>query len=415
MNDLLSTIENLPVGVSGLPVEYVKTEFDRFSQLVKSRNVTRKPGEKLPRATETRPYRFCVQDVVMAIWTMAHRKDQEDIFVEVFLSSEVYEKETRQTGFYDKFAGATAALLMILSEAYRVGIPLRISFGKTVEKGRIPFDVIRLALKNNIFLRNIPEGKINPDEGRGLYLALTGFSKEFRNKIDELHKQGLMSGERVAYTIHHGIWSLEEVEGIITCSPYPDLVLSGDAVPEYHHFYKHVITQSRMALLGGLLDRTLLNRDDTVDERVKTKGLDVEDDERNLTICTNSQWYSREYVLNKSQIPDKLVFPDWECVRLQLEPGQRLSVLLRPRVAISIQTHLEEDIELAASQIRNEKIDAVAIAIPFDFHDLSPEKQKHFKELAATKNVTLMICPESTKSLDQQAQKKMAASRIKKD
>ena len=109
-------------------------------RVVEDQDHKRTPGAKLPRATETRPYRFCVQDVVLAIWTMQHRKDEADIGVEVFLTSEVYEEGTRQGGYYDELAGATAATLTIFSEAYRVGIPLRVQFAKTVEDGCVPLD-----------------------------------------------------------------------------------------------------------------------------------------------------------------------------------------------------------------------------------------------------------------------------------
>src|SRR5436190_1112260 len=86
----------LPVGVRGLTKPQIERALARYQQIVRGRNHERKPGAKLPRATDTRPYRFCVQDVVLAIWTMEHRKDEGDILVDVFLTSEVYEEGTRQ-------------------------------------------------------------------------------------------------------------------------------------------------------------------------------------------------------------------------------------------------------------------------------------------------------------------------------
>jgi hypothetical protein len=55
------------------------------------------------------------------------------------------------------------------------------------------------------------------------------------------------------------------------------------------------------------------------------------------------------------------------------------------------------------------------VAVPFDFHDLEPARQETFRQAAAARGVVLMVCPETTRSLDQMAQKKMIASRIKKD
>ncbi len=412
----------LPVGVRGLTKPQIERALTRYQQVVNERPHERTPGGKLPRATETRPYRFCVQDVVLAIWTMEHRKDEADISVDVFLTSEVYEEGTRQGGYYDELEGATAATLTILSEAYRVGIPLRVQFGKTVEDGRVPLDIMRLAVRHGIGLAHALKGRIEAEEGRELYLALTGFRPPLRHAIDLLARQGLMSPERAAFIVHHGVWSLPEVEGIILSSTYPDLVLSGDVMPEQRHLYQHVLTHSRLALMGGLLDRSLMNRDDEearLQPGSKTLGLDVEDDERDLDIRTFANFHAREYVQGPFEADDNsdaVPLPNWECERMRLQPGERFSVLLRPRVAASLAVHLREDIEQAVVRRDTElKPKVVAVAVPFDFHDLDPARQESFRQTAAARGVVLMVCPETTRSLDQMAQKKMVASRIKRD
>lgn len=410
---------DLPVGIRGLRQNDILEGLNRFDQIRQSQGYARKPGETLPRGTEMRPYRFCVQDVVLAIWAMQHRKDEGDILVDVFLTSEVYDAHTRENGFYDELSGAIAALLTILSEAYRVGAPLRIQFSKTVEGGRIPMDVLRLAVRHGIALQEPEKGRIHADEGRKLYLALTGFRPVLRQAISHLHSQGLMSPERAAYIVHHGVWSLQEVEGIILCSSYPDMVLSGDVMPEHRHLYQHVLTHSRLALLGGLLDRTLMLRSDADADEVpgsKQKGLDVEDDERNLDIRTNALLFGREYVLNQGLIPDSLPLPDWGNSPRRLAPGERLSVALRPRTAAGIESHYLRDLQQAESRFQlAPHPHTVALLVPFDFHDLSPSLQNKIKAEADRRRVVLMICPESTRSLDQIAEKKMIASRIKKD
>jgi hypothetical protein len=413
---------DLPVGVRGLTKPQIERALTRYQQVVNGRHHERTPRAKLPRATETRPYRFCVQDVVLAIWTMEHRKDEADIGVEVFLTSEVYEEGTRQIGYYDELAGATAATLTILSEAYRVGIPLRVQFAKTVEDGCVPLDIVRLAARHGVRLAHTRQGRIEADEGRALYVALTGFPMRLRPAIDLLARQGLMSPERAAFIVHHGVWSLPEVEGIILSSTYPDLVLSGDVMPEQRHLYQHVLTHSRLALMGGLLDRSLMNRDDEearLQPDNKKLGLDVEDDERDLDIRTFPRFHAREYVQRPSVAAgnsDAMPLPDWECERTRLHPGERLSVLLRPRVAASLAVELPGDIEQAVVRRDTElKPTVIAVAVPFDFHDLEPARQETFRQAAAARGVVLMVCPETTRSLDQMAQKKMIASRIKKD
>ncbi len=412
------SLSTRPVGVRGLHPQDAKRGIQRFLELVKARKHSRKPGEsRLSRATEMRPYRFCVQDVVLAIWAMAHRKDSHCVEVDVFLTSEVYEKESRCGGYYDPLAGATAATLTILSEAYRVGCPLRVQFTDNVEGGWVPRDIELLAERHDVQIAGVSNGIIEPHEGRDLYLALTGFRPALRRTIALLSTQQLLTPERAAYIVHHGVWTMPEVEGVIMCSAYPDIVLSGDAAPEHRHLYKHVLTHSRLALMGGLLDRTLMARDDAEVQRgVKTPGLDVEDDERNLDIRTNARLHGREYVLVPGPIPDQLPLPDWDCARSRLDSGERLSVLLRPRADASLDAYLSSDIEQAARRAQEDpRPKMVAVAVPFDFHDLSLMRQAEFLSEAQKKDVVLMVCPESTKSLDQMAQKKMAASRIRKD
>lgn len=409
---------NHPVGVRGLPPEYVLSALEQFQSIVKEGGVERKPGEKLPRATELRPYRFCVQDVVLAIWAMRHRKDQADIFVDVFLTSEVYDQNTGETGFYDELAGATAATLTVLSEAYRVGAPLRVSFGKAVEGGKVPLDILRLAARHKISIKEAERGRISESEGRELYLALTGFRPPIRQAINILHQKGLMSPERAAYIVHHGVWSLPEVEGIILCSRYPEIVLSGDVPAEQRHLHQHVLTQSRIALIGGLLDRSLSKRSDgESSSQGKQIGLDAEDDDRNLDIRTNARLIGREYLLISGPVVDDLPLPKWGTIsRSPLAPGERLSVLIRPRTSVSLDAYLEADLDQASLRFQQEpKPNCVAIAVPFDFNDLPIQRQSYFQKIAASKNVILMVCPEATRSLDQMAQKKMSASRIKKD
>ena len=131
------------------------------------------------------------------------------------------------------------------------------------------------------------------------------------------------------------------------------------------------------------------------------------------------RFHAREYVQHPTKtgdIPDAMPLPDWKCERTRLEPGDRLSVLLRPRVAASLEAELSRDIKQASARYGIEPKPAmVAVAVPFDFHDLEPTRQKLFGQEAAEHKVVLMVCPETIRSLDQMAQKKMIASRIKKD
>ncbi len=443
-------ISDVPIGVRALPREVVSEELSRFEEIVQSRDVQRGLEYKLPRATDARAYRFCVQDVIFAIWTMQHRKGFNDIYVETFLTSEVYkkvdeknvkavgslkndekktfERDVIETGYYDRFVGATAALLTILSEAYRVGVPFRVQFGSTVENGRIPLDVALLAARNQIRLRNadmqrpgVRKGLIEPDEGKALYLALMGFSPVLRKRLQALEDAGLLSAERAAYLVCNGVWTIPEIECLILCSPYPDLILSGEVLPERRLLYQYVSWYCHATIMGGMLDRALGTRDDESanDPEVKRAGLDVEDDERPLIISTEPRILARTYRCEKSA-NESTPLPRWECERngkrIKAQPGELIVALLRPRVACDLERFLLEDLQTAAKRAEKEPKSAIVIVlVPFDYHDLSDERRRFFRAEAERLGVVLAICPDSVKELDRIAEKKFIAQRMKKD
>jgi len=378
----------------------------------------------LPRAEEVRPYRFAVQDVILAAWAMRHAKELDAIEVDAFVAAEVVDARTGEGGFYDELAGAHAALLAILSEAYRVGARMQVRFTKSVEEGRVPLDALRLAARHGIGLRNPESGWIHPEEGRNLYAALTGFRPKVRQKLEELAKAGLVSMERAAYIVHHGVWTLPEAEGIILGSPYPDLVLAGEVQPEHRHLFDHVQTHARVALLGAYLDRALgvRNHDQVAPETGRVLGKDAEDDDRDLDICFDPRYMAREYRLlpnRQGSAPtaeDSAPLPSWECEPITLHPLERLVVLVRPRSGPDMLEFLHADLRRAAARkAEKPSVNHVAVLVPFDFHDLLPAWQQHFREEASEGQVLLLICPETLRALDAIARKKMSDSRIRQD
>ena len=403
---------------------YLAAGLRRLVSLTEGSAHDRSAGAKLPRADELRPYRFAVQDVILAAWAMRHAKELDAIEVDAFVAAEVVDARTGEGGFYDELAGAHAALLAILSETYRVGARMQVRFTKNVEEGRVPLDVLRLATRHAVGLREPESGWIRAEEGRSLYAALTGFRPKLRKKLEELAKAGLVSMERAAYIVHHGVWSLPEVEGIILGSSYPDMVLAGEVQAEQRHLFDHVQTHARVALLGAYLDRALgaRNHDLVAAENGQVLGKDAEDDERDLNIGFDPKYMAREYVLLPNRhgsaptAEDFAPLPSWECEPMTLQPFERLVALVRPRTGPDLLEFLHADLQCAAAR-KAEKPDAkhVAVLVPFDFHDLLPAWQRHFREEAQKLQVLLLICPETLRALDVIARKKMADSRIRQD
>lgn len=222
-------------------IEVLLRHIDRFGY-------DRAPGAKLPRATVWRPYRFAVQDVVFAATAIRHSQELKCTEVDVFLTDDFIEG-------YEEYAATKALALLLLSEAFRCGIPLALRFTDNVAGGRVPRALIQLAERQGIRIPNPQAGWLRPAEGSQLYAALTGFPQPLRRRIQELTDNGLLSIERACYMIHHGVWTVPEVEGLIRGSPYLDLILNGNPQPEQRHVYHHVQIHTRAAILGGYLDR----------------------------------------------------------------------------------------------------------------------------------------------------------------
>ena len=389
----------------------------------------RTPGSKLPRANAWRPYRFAIQDVIFAATAIRHSQELKCTEVDVFLTDDFIEG-------YDEYAATRALALLLLSEAFRCGVPLALRFTGNVEGGRVPRALLQLAQRQGIRIPDPQAGWLRPAEGSQLYAALTGFPQTLRLRIQQLTDDGLLSIERACYMIHHGVWTVPEVEGLIRGSPYPDLILNGNPQPEQRHIYHHVKIHTRAAILGGYLDRALLVRhSDTVGDAATNaeprpgvyggdKDMDgnpkqeVEDDERNLGIAFDEHLFARIYNCPADQDPAPI--PDWFAARQRptafpraIEPGHELVALLRPRDVGGLAHHLAEDIDQARQEAPRRHTGAVvALLVPQDFQELPDGKRQELIKLAATAEIAVLVCPENAKTLDDYAREKLKRSRI---
>ena len=409
---------------SGIEKGYREREIalKRFEEHVRDFAHSRTDGSRLPRANEWRPYRFAIQDVIFNLVVMRHAKELDAIEVDVFLTAEV--------PGYAPLSGARAAALMILSEAFRVGVPMRIRFTCTVESGAIPRSLLVLAATNGVDLPEPERGVIEPEYGSRLYAALTGFPDYLMARISELSDSGLLSIDRACYMIHHGVWTVPEVEGIIASCSYPDLILAGDVAPEQGHLYRYVQTHARAAVMGGHLDRALNQRHFDMQQDRETIGQDGEDDERNIHITTEPEWFARSYVCSEEDVP----LPRWPARQsdgatqekdwISLRAGEPLIALLRPRNLAGLRRQLGSDLESAAQRLGKEPKPAyIAVVVPFDWWDMAAEERLQVEEYAARKSsdvgmpgrLLILVCPETAYSMDADAQRKLARSRVLRD
>lgn len=355
-------------------------------------------GGKLPRNTDWRPYRYCIQDVVFGVTVVRHHRDANCLQADVFLTAHIPE--------YGSLAGAHALAAFLLSEAYKCGGTMEIRFTRNVEGGQVPQELQELANGYGIQFRRANEGRIEPDEAKALYAALTDFAPKLQQRINELEAAGRIRMARACYVVHHGVWSKEQVEMIVLGSELADMILGGSAQPPQRHLYQHSLLHARAALMGGMLDRILAQR-----ERTSAEGIpyDMEDDVRPLTIQFDGYNYAKRYQCPEP-IPVPWLYPDGR--ERELLPDVPFRVLVRARDAGDLHVHLERDIQQVAQMPAHSSGHPTFVLVPHDFTTLPESFQQQRQEQAKAAAVGLLVCPETTLTFDNDAASKLARSRV---
>jgi len=354
-------------------------------------------GGKLPRNHDWRPYRYCIQDVLFGANVVRHLREANCLQVDVFLTADIPE--------YGPLAGAMALASFLLSEAYKCGGTMEIRFTKNVEGGQVPQELQDLARQYEIVFSQANAGKILPEEAKALYAALTDFPPSLQQKINELEQIGRMKMARACYVVNHGMWSKEQVEMIVLGSEQPDSVLSGRAQPHQRHLYFHDLLQARAALLGGMLDRILAQR-----QRVSDSGVtyDMEDDVRPLEISFDGELYAKQYHSDET-VPIPWLYPDGQT--REITGGMPFNVLVRARDAADLQLHLAGDLK-QATDYRQQMQRPTLLLIPNDFMILPDAFREKIHQQAQTAQIGLMVCPDPILTFDAEAAQKLARSRI---
>jgi hypothetical protein len=207
------------------------------------------------------------------------------------------------------------------------------------------------------------------------------------------------------------VWTVPEIESIVVSSPYPDIVLSGDIQPEQRHLYSHILFHARSSLLGGFLDRKMALRE----HRDETgASFNLEDDERNIVIEFEGGIYAKWYSCPDEPIPVPWLFDGASC---SVNADDTIVVLVRARDAIGMKQHLAVDIDLAGQRAMQSIGDRYFLLVPFDFNEpsISDSDRRVLIQKAQSMAVGIIVCPESTTTLDSEVRKRMMSSRIMRE
>lgn len=362
----------------------------------------RAEGGRLPRNYDWRPYRFCVQDVLLAATVVRHSRELNCLEVDVFLTADIPE--------YQPGSGAKALSVFLLSEAFKCGGTMEIRFTLNVEDGRVPAALQEVTLEAGVRLAH--KRRIMPDESRELFLALTEFSPALQQRIEALDRAGMLSVERACYAVHHGVWTRPELESIILGSPYPDSILGGRALPEQRHLFLEDLLHARAAVLGGCLDRKLAKRDVSPEaDRV----IELEDTERRIEIQFEPQAYAKRYRCHEETLPVPWLADDGVQAE-PIQPGDWLIALIRARDMADLRRYFGRDLEmaerLATAPSPNGAPHRVVVLVPHEFDELPPQECQDWVNAARKGTIGIMVCPETAASLDADVARRLARSRI---
>lgn len=376
-------------------MSFNQKSFDVYEKHVNNfdRQFTQK--NKSPRAKDWRPQRFATRDQLIGFLTLRHQYEKNIIEVDVFL--------TMDPPWLEGYSGTKMAALFVLCDAYRCGSTMGIQFTKNVEGGTIPINIIAIADTLGVELKNIDKGFITPKESRMLFLALTGFSVEATKRIKELSISNLVAPERICYLVHHGIWTLEEMESILLGCDYPEMVLNGKVDILDSLLYLDSFSRARTSVMGGFLDQKLKLKEVYEGETF----MDVEANDRNFNVSFDSRYFAKVYrTEEETPIPWVENKQNWI-----VQKGERLVVALRGYEWPDLNNNLQRDLEMCRQMIKNYKDDITTnffIMLPKDvfYVSFSSYFETYVSELEKI-GVYVMMAPKLLTEFDDDVLKKV--------
>ncbi len=378
---------------------YLHHALEAFEWHVEQYNRNYRDQERLPKNFNWRPYRFCVQDVILGLVAVKHVRKGNYLEVDVCLATDV--------NIFPPLSGVKVVTSFILSEAFKCGGSMEIRFTFNVQGGRVPTEICSLAYEHGIKLKHIWKGHITPAEARELYLAVTDFSQPAVEKIKQLAVETELSPERVCYMAHHGIWTVGEIESILLGSTFPNRLLLGDSVPELRHLFLTDLVHARAALLGGFLDRKL----ELKERGDESQAVELEGDQRIVDIEFDPRYYAKVY-----QSEEQLPVPWLQNAELTIPPGEQLVVMVRARNSADLELNFAEDCKTASEMVQMYQTEAdrkthYCSIVPRDIEELTKEQRDGMRKTAELSGTNLIICPETVRGLDEDATWRLERSR----
>lgn len=366
-----------------------------------------KAAGKLPRNHDWRPYRFCSQDIVLGAHVQRHIKGENYLEVGVFLPIDVYP--------FEQGSSLLGLTMSILSDAYRCGGTMEIRFTPKVDGGQVPRKLRALAeaVGAPIKPESLARRRLDPDDARRLFVALTDFSPLARQRLTQLD----IRPERACYAVQRGVWPKAEAEILLLADDEANRIFAGGAPPEQRALFQFDRLHACAAILAGYLDRGLALRERELSGQ---ETLELEDDIRAVETGYEAQLAARIYrVLPAAgeasadfQIPWLAAGSTWSG---RIAFGQKFMALIRARSQAELVRDFEVDLE-AAHTLQHERQLPVLLLVPYDFYHAALETQRaQWIEKANQAGLGIVVCAELVDGLDDEAYRRFSAGRIMRE
>ncbi len=206
-----------------------------------------------PRGSVLRPIQLACQNVIIGLAALRHDSVFDGLRVVVYLTC-----EAPHVGAHE---GDRAMLGMMLCDAFQNGGTMEIRFGDRRREETVPPAIARFGRTAGVPVGQEDPACISPAEARDLFMAVTPMPEELRMRCEELFDRGILSPERLCFTLMAGVFTAIELDYIVAVTGRAGSILRGGATAVTSGSGSAEIEVCRAALMVGMLQRFLDGQD----------------------------------------------------------------------------------------------------------------------------------------------------------
>ena len=344
---------------------------------------------KLPRPHRWRTLRSCVHDQVVGLTAVRYKPELNGLLIDAFMATDHPN--------YEEGHGVRALTMLILSDAYRSGGSMRLTFTPNVNGGKVPVELMDLATQYGISLERAAQGEVSHKEATNLFAALIGLPSEVQELVRNLQEAGALTLEGLSYVIASGIWTIEEAIWILTNAPRPEGILLGADFPESRLLYLESLSYGQAALaMTRLQQRILVGLREEVSPEQQEDIYCLIEPKGNFFILRSNREFHLPWLIDDSKVV--------------VQPTQSLVVLPRPHLPISDD---KAWLEVNTKLLQEEGIggDIEVLLVSAELKDLD-DIQKISKEVLQNRGIHLLFPSFTCSELDEEVKERMARARV---